>query len=339
MFADQLIPITCPISCQGLCQFNPYPACTSNIQLCDPDFFFDLACHKQIRNCSQQDHDSCLVCDLGFILSNDFKSCRITRGIQKYTCYIDCATCNGPDDRDCDTCVDPYATINSSGKCKCLGLYSAYSNNPLVCEYSVCDPICANCTGPNPTDCLACADTNSYVDVTGTCVCKEGYLIESTDPLVCATCHDDCTNCTGTLNTDCITCNDSNSFISVASLCTCKNGYYESNSKPHSCSECSSRCVTCYGALDSNCITCNLNEELGSDDKCKCMPGYILISNLCQACNSDCYNCTGPTKNDCIVCSDPNALVVSNECTCSTGFFNTSLNPLTCSACHSDCLN
>ena len=88
---------------------------------------------------------------------------------------------------------DPPAT---SKQCRTDCLDSFYGNTATN-ECDPCDLSCLTCNGPNPGDCLSCADTAAILNPDpgpGTCACPDGqYDADADAGMICSPCDGACT--------------------------------------------------------------------------------------------------------------------------------------------------
>lgn len=134
-----------------------------------------------------------------------------------------CGHCTGATIDDCVYCSRDPATTKAHysltyGNCTCV---SGYFYDATAVQCRACDLRCAECYGPDKTDCLTCASGKPYFP-TNICVddCQDtlvvgdgsiGYYTGSdtvggTSFPVCVKCHPYCKICTGPNNGECSVC-------------------------------------------------------------------------------------------------------------------------------------
>lgn len=142
----------------------------------------------------------------------------------------------------------------------------------------ICDLTCANCTGPNPTECISCSPGRSLVS--GTCIechksclactgttetecqsCAPGsYLLKVTGGQYCKACHISCSECSGPTNQDCTSCQKSKGFEMINGACELPKNSPVANCEPKS------------GLIDyesQTCIKCILEKNFHTHKACK----------------------------------------------------------------------
>ena len=55
---------------------------------------------------------------------------------------------------------------------------------------------------------------------------------------------------------------------------------------------------------------------------CKCMFGYVEISDVCKACHYSCLSCTGELDTNCLACFSfsKRKLTTDKKCLCDEGY-------------------
>lgn len=307
------------------------------------------SCSSIIANCKTCTQTSpgtavlCSVCNAGFYLVTDKKSCPAC----SYAC-ISCTTAT-----PCLACKSTFVLVG--GVCICNNTASP----PLYLKYSaitclVCSSIFSNCVScaPSPansnvTNCTACASGYSLATNAQSCIKCPSYCLACTSTTVCITCFATFTLSSGTckcdatanfylsttlkkcvlcsvLITNCLTCTP-NATKTTQILCSaCNSGYYTNLT---ACLPCRTYCKTCTSA--TVCTTC--------------IPTFSLISSVCQ-CDATAQMFLAPSATVCQSCSlfvkhcttCVNASVTTVNCTvCSAGYFIASVS--LCSACPSSC--
>ncbi|CAG9317977.1 unnamed protein product [Blepharisma stoltei] len=185
-----------------------------------------------------------------------------------------------------------------------------------------------------------CSDPNAiYFSPTNSCVCKNGYYLNSTSlctpcPAICASCSSS-TNCLSCINPTQMTlynnwcyCSfpEGSVFNSTLNICNCPDGTWTYGDACQACNATCSSCInldTCTSCSDSanmnliggicSCKDPNaiFNETLGL---CKCEEGYYMENAICNACQPPCETCSNATFcNSCIISSMP---LIGGNCTC-----------------------
>lgn len=202
------------------------------------------------------------------------------------------------------TCSDPQATY-ANQECTCPDGFAPFDGN--VCE--PCDQSCLGCTGPQPTDCVACANANAVVDA-GQCYCHEGFFAEGAE---CTLCDANCQTCSGPQDNECTTCAANKVLQNGSCVCT-TNSYYDLSSL--TCIGCDIGCLTCTGGSDQDCLSCaDPNAQVvASPGACECISGFVSLGGPdCVQCDMTCASCTGNQPEQCTSCVDGRVLNVDNN--------------------------
>jgi hypothetical protein len=279
----------------------------------------------------------CILCDIdnGFALIND--DC--------ITCDPSCLTCDGPNDDNCLTCVNPDYTV-SNGICQS--------------EHPICDPNngwlsapddngnCVPCT----TNCTSCVDPNVLNDNNECvppppppppCDTDNGYVVLPDG--TCGPCDDTCATCSGVSSNNCLSCDNGTVLNNLTGTCDVPcdvdNGFVLSNGQ---CLPCDVSCNTCNGPSYLDCIDCATGLSMVAG---VCLPpcdtdnGFVLKGRQCLPCDSSCLTCKDTSNADCTSCVDGlnlqagSCVVIPPECN-KTGFVF--INNL-CVPCDPSCLN
>uniref|UniRef100_A0A3B3UMJ9 Growth factor receptor domain-containing protein n=1 Tax=Poecilia latipinna TaxID=48699 RepID=A0A3B3UMJ9_9TELE len=242
-------------------------------QECEP-------CHKDCRSCGGPRSDDCDSCEDDFTLKDgqcldrkqlttcperQFKTSCVDECPKGYfnneqeqecmQCHADCASCDGPDDKDCNVCRNPKA-VRYDGEClaRCpSNTYHDENNN----ECTACDKSCLTCSGHEPTDCLSC-DANRRVDESGGCVWSSQCTMDSYVDLNgdCQRCHTQCRRCDGPGKDHCLSCNESHLLLNGTCVKKCPVGYYVEDKVDPACERCHPSCESCFGHHSQHCKTC-----------------------------------------------------------------------------------
>ena len=210
-----------------------------------------------------------------------------------------------------------------------------------------CDSSCQSCNGPNPSDCISCAD---------------GFFLESG---VCKACDPDCKTCGGCGDGSCTSCVDGKVLFN--GKCVCDNSCLTcdgltakdcTSCKDHQvlvdgeCDDCDDSCLECSASGSDACTKCNDGDKLVDGtcvpicdySKCKecdkvgncveCFSPKVVFNGDCVDCDPSCNTCSGPENYQCIDCVAPKQFYQGQciECdvSCSTCNGPLSNNCLTC---------
>jgi hypothetical protein len=185
---------------------------------------------------------SCAGCKKGHFAQNSADS----NEIKCVKCNEACATCDGPEVEDCDTCAKGFTLSHEDGECvdfdECdrskltsgsapacgaPGTWCKNTRGSFTC--AACDSACAVpgnyepwCSGGEAKDCVACnkgymiAESGGCEDVNECAgdevTCEPGKFCDNTPgSFGCTDCDRSCLpgkGCTGPTNDDCVECND-----------------------------------------------------------------------------------------------------------------------------------
>ena len=266
---------------------------------------------------------------------NDSESCNV--------CHPECNHCYGPSQFECYACINFKISREGQGF-ECVSSCPSVSTLSKDCidecatfEYranltndghiyclncsSLCDPN-SGCTGPHPSQCVACARYNER----GECVsqCSTGSYISNGTCLPCSQqClpTEDCygpgaTQCNACLNVSISRHNENSSFDECIPACP---AHHYTDIEYKQCQPCHSLCLDgCTGPTSSQCMHCTDAYVLGLNNTRECVEDCNGGSGLktrykdpstgeCKACNQYCSitaGCTGPTASDCVSCSN-----------------------------------
>jgi hypothetical protein len=231
-------------------------------------------------------------------------------------CNTNCKRCRGSAS-NCTECNNGYYLDinNSQGTCK---------KNGVPMPSPACTAPCLTCEAGNPSACITCVNSESYIlnSMTKTCICAENYTMNSNGTCLQNSCNSPCKNCYYQTPDICIECFEGANQILNITKCLCTESTYKQDNYG-----------ICRGLAVTNCSQCT-----GQPNQCN--PGYYFSSqNLdCLPCHSTCLTCSGPDYFHCTSCIP--ALVLKffgGICGCTSGNF---LSPATntCQPCHQSCL-
>ncbi|EIW65892.1 hypothetical protein TREMEDRAFT_65977 [Tremella mesenterica DSM 1558] len=262
----------------------------------------------------QDAHDNCLACPLGCT-----------------TCFLSADTDATP---VCTACASNLslssatpATCEATGTCAEGQYWDSASSS---CQG--CSPSCASCTGPNPTDCLACASPR--VNLAGSCVgydvstgvcdsslsgLQGSFVVDNAKSKcdagssgtngTCQKCDSSCSTCIGS-STYCTSCPSPLLASGGSCTTTCPSGLLPSTSTNAStCLPCSPSCSTCSSPLSaSSCTSCPSSSPVLFLGRCvtHCPQDMYWDSShsSCQACDYHCGSCSASGSSSCTSCVD-----------------------------------
>ncbi|KAL4469881.1 hypothetical protein ABPG72_011102 [Tetrahymena utriculariae] len=286
-------------------------------------------CDDSCQSCSGQGPSNCVVCSqLDFYISSSQNNICVSQCDLTQSQYIDNIT--NPQQMYCRKCPSSCQSCNNDTNCtSCIQGYFLNQNQCFQCDSS-----CLTCLGPGHTNCIVCAQANSYISVkqNNSCVSvcdttQAQYIDTLSNPLqnYCRLCNSQCQTC------------------SSQQICTqCIQGYYLNQ---YQCNQCNSSCQSCSGGSESDCIICQQQGYYISTQQnntcvtqcdvhqgqyidnttnpkqmyCRqcssncltcqdqntciyCIEGYFLNQNQCKLCDSSCQSCYGSNPNNCIIC-------------------------------------
>eukprot|EP00808_Paulinella_micropora_P025307 g7364.t1 len=95
------------------------------------------------------------------------------------SCADGCATCNGPTETDCKSCVRPYIFMPASGRCVLDCMVAQGYPDPSASSVPSCAACSAitscdvvSCTGPSDSSCLECSADHYQVNSSSCAACK-----------------------------------------------------------------------------------------------------------------------------------------------------------------------
>ncbi|KAL4499327.1 hypothetical protein ABPG72_006913 [Tetrahymena utriculariae] len=327
--------------------------------LCQP-------CHSSCQNCIGSTKFQCSQCDStqNRFYNKKYSTCECKSGyydillpfqygilIQQtcFQCDPLCKECNSS--KTCFSCINNLK-LQSNYQCSCQsGYYFDQNINFCIkCFYT-----CADCIGPEQTDCLTCKQNMisepSYVQTISPfnqlykCSCQENNLIQN-----CIKCHYSCKSFSCDMNYPniCLECPSNRNAVRIQingktnTLCICEDGYYE-DKLTLKCMQCSQSCSTCIGPLENDCLSCSQNRQLIKQNsqingQCLCPSGYLEDENTfqCISCSNTCLECAG-NQNFCTACKSNAFLNSLGNCTCKQNYYQ-ALDG-NCKKCHYSCSN
>lgn len=180
-----------------------------------------------------------------------------------------------------------------------------------------CDVNCEGCTGPLPSQCLACV----FAEHEGECVPKCPPKMVRNSLKVCTACPD------GTINKD-------------GACVPCLEGAHYTDAEGR-CQPCDPECNTCTGPTAEECtLPCKnfqvSNERGGHTCVASCSNDHYSDGISCLACHPHCQGCRGPLDTDCKACRH-HEVVATGQCveTCPAGSHGSLGVP--CVDCHPEC--
>jgi hypothetical protein len=307
------------------CYMENCTLCRSNIEciICDSSYYLSsvtLTCLPCIDNCdictTQSD---CLQCSPSYYInsSDDDVVCVLD-------CTEKCIECSI--NTRCNICEDGYYILSQVNYDTCeKGCPEGYYESKLDAWKCIeCTYGCKSCL--TSSICTSCID--GYILEGDSCVCSEGYYMESTThicqacPMYCKACEisKSCKECSS--NTVCTFCEDGYYILTENDfdMCVrvCPVGYYESRSDPWTCKECPYLCKSCLSS--SRCTSC-IEGYVLDGDSCVCSEGYYMESttNICKPCPNLCTTCQKSQSSlECTSCVDFSYLNSSSLCRCYT---------------------
>ena len=311
-----------------------------------------FACESCTEKYTDEQIKSCECANKYYPLQDDPSQCR-TGDIEHYflsnnneyvPCHESCLTCNGKGEKECTSCNEGYAHINTtSTSFNCFDINSLkegyyYSKDENV--FVQCDN-CISCTFKPIEDealfliCDECQGDN-YMQIKhpSNCSTKEnisslGYYYDE-DQSMYKKCDKACKECTGQGNTKCKEnkCNGNDNYYPISTiLTTCYtkdegkiSGYILfDNDKFEPCHQACATCTelgTDKDDLDTKCETCADGYVKLKDNDTVCLnkenppSGYVLTkdgeNDIFEHvyCKEGCGSCKDDDPRDCITCSN-----------------------------------
>ncbi|XP_061789194.1 proprotein convertase subtilisin/kexin type 5b isoform X2 [Nerophis lumbriciformis] len=322
-------------SCRLHCPVGYYTQDTQCLQ-CPPDCTQcsqDGLCQKCADYFFLHD-DKCVGdCPAGYYATEKQREC--------LRCHANCASCDGPDDDDCDSCRNPKA-VRYNGECLPECPSSTYYD-PTDGECRDCDQSCLTCSGNEPSSCLSC-QSNHRKDGNGHCVwysqCSLRTYMDSSGQ--CQPCHQSCHRCSGPGLDACLSCNPPHFLMNSTCTVQCPVGYYGDDKDEGVCERCHWSCASCVGRHSVQCAACRPDYfRQGSSCVQTCSESHFGNTSImaCERCDPACRQCRGPADRDCLTCRDGFVYMKqSGRClkTCPPGYYPHSWSN-TCLKCHPTC--
>ncbi|KAM6976267.1 proprotein convertase subtilisin/kexin type 5 [Tautogolabrus adspersus] len=256
-------------------------------------------------------------------------------------CHSDCALCDGPNNNDCDDCVDPEVTLYNGA---CLASCPAHTyRDALTAECRECDASCLTCSGPHSNSCTSCRDDHRLeghshcVPLANKCSPHE-YADQHGD---CHPCHKYCHRCSGPGKTHCLSCNQRHLLLNATCVDACPTGYYE-DEPGQKCEPCHVSCRMCVGENSYECLACKIHlfrEGKECVETCQHSHYGNTDSGLCEKCDPSCGECIGGGEDSCLSCAlGLIYLRKEGRClpSCPQGYFHDAVHR-TCEHCHASC--
>ncbi|KAL7716199.1 protein serine/threonine kinase [Entamoeba marina] len=291
---------TCSICNNGY--YNNGSICVlSQNSTCENNFVYSstekqcIQCTTFDINCNTCTESQCILCNDGYILTNDLKC-------------ISAGSCSNVDGNKC-YCNSQFASNGTT--CYSVDHCSSYSINKCAkCESGYILDIQFNSCKQNSVE-----NCKEYVN--GHCLrCEDSYYLTSNKQ--CDKCLDMCETCSQ--SDECLSCHDgyhlnNGKCISVVNNCKviidgftcglCNDGYYKMS---EGCTECPEGCSLCYSAekcygcsslyyltinntcsLKSDIVGCST--EITQEGCADCDIGYYYSLRTCSKCQDICESC------------------------------------------------
>ncbi|KTG42889.1 hypothetical protein cypCar_00035523 [Cyprinus carpio] len=180
-----------------------------------------MSCVSCEHDCVSCDEDECYWCEADLFLSdgncvrecpNGFNGDEDSQECEE--CHSDCRTCSGPEDSDCDSCVDGFMLDNGA----CVPERDVC---PAQTFLSACDSSCLTYSGAHDTSCTSCSE-DLEIDTHGRCAipttCPSHHYSQQDGE--CHLCHKYCHECSGSRQDQCLSCNQNHYLLSECVLST-----------------------------------------------------------------------------------------------------------------------
>ncbi|RXM36986.1 Proprotein convertase subtilisin/kexin type 5 [Acipenser ruthenus] len=346
---------------------------------CPSGYFEDVEtctkCSPECKAC-KDDSTSCQACHQHYVLYQNrcMTTCpdehfseeglckRCTPGCKKCDEHGICSECNNHFFLHLEVCVD---------KCP-VDFYE--DTQSQTC--SRCHSDCAECDGPDPDECVSCADSSAVL-YGGQCFqeCPDSTYHDM-DTGDCQDCDRTCQTCKGSSSSDCITCIEGmvkNKQGHCVTHWDCPLSSYQD--KRGACRHCHKSCHLCTGPTQHECLSCTESHYLLNNtclDQCpdgyykdedgwRCVPchsscgtcsgqyecsgscdtGYYFSASMegCLRCDPSCKVCVGSERTDCVTCQRNHFFLrAQGRCyfSCPEGYYKNS-DEHTCDRCHPTC--
>uniref|UniRef100_A0A8P4K715 Proprotein convertase subtilisin/kexin type 5a n=1 Tax=Dicentrarchus labrax TaxID=13489 RepID=A0A8P4K715_DICLA len=305
----------CPSACQ---ECNPLGQCTG----CEEYHFLHEG--QCVQDCPER-----------FFEDKEQRECLL--------CHPDCALCDGPNNNDCDACMDPEATLHSGA---CLAACPSHTyRDPMTGECKDCDESCLTCFGPHAGSCTSCKE-DQRLDSRGHCVpsankCSPRQYTDQDGE--CHSCHKYCHRCSGPSKAHCLSCNQRHLLLNGTCVAECPTGHYE-DELGEKCEPCHPFCQSCVGKHSHECLACKTHlfrEGKECVETCQHRYHYGNTgSRMCEKCDPSCGECIGGGEDGCLSCA-PGLIYLRKEgrClpSCPQGYYHDGSGHA-CEDCDSSCL-
>ncbi|XP_072310817.1 proprotein convertase subtilisin/kexin type 5 [Eucyclogobius newberryi] len=221
-------------------------------------------------------------------------------------CHPDCALCDGPNNNDCDSCVDPEATLHN-GACLTTCTSHTYLDD-ISGDCNECDASCLTCSGPYSDSCTSCRDGyrleghGHCAPVTHSQCTVHQYMDQSGE---CHPCHKYCHRCSGPGTNHCLTCNQGHLLLNGTCFDRCPTGYYQDEMGLR-CEPCHPSCESCIGKHSHECLSCKFSLFREAKECVEtCQHGHYgnAASRMCEKCHPSCSECLGAEDDSCLSCT------------------------------------
>ncbi|KAM7368833.1 hypothetical protein PAMP_013140 [Pampus punctatissimus] len=256
-------------------------------------------------------------------------------------CHPDCDLCDGPNNNDCDACVDPEATLHNGA---CLAACPSHTyRDAITGDCKDCDASCLTCFGPNAGSCSSCRE-GQKLEGHGHCVssantCSPHQYADQDGE--CHSCHKYCHRCSGPSKTHCLSCNQRHLLLNGTCVVECPTGYYEDESGKK-CVSCHPSCQSCVGKQSHECLACKAHlfrEGKECVETCQHSHYGNAASRMCEKCDPSCGECIGGGEDSCLSCAlGLIYLRKEGRClpSCPQGYYHDTAHR-TCELCHTSC--
>ncbi|XP_033845941.2 proprotein convertase subtilisin/kexin type 5 [Periophthalmus magnuspinnatus] len=257
-------------------------------------------------------------------------------------CHSDCRLCDGPNNNDCDSCVDPQATLHNGA---CLTSCPSHTyRDDISGDCKDCDASCLTCSGPYSDSCTSCRDGHR-LEGHGHCApmthskCTVHQYVDHSGE--CHQCHKYCHRCSGPDTNHCLTCNQGHLLLNGTCLDRCPVGYYQ-DEMGIKCEPCHPSCESCVGKHSHECLSCKSSLFRESKECVEtCQHGHYgnLASMMCERCDPSCGECLGAGEDGCLSCTAGLLyLRKAGRClpVCPEGYYHDAVHG-TCELCHPTC--
>ncbi|EWS76513.1 H-type lectin domain protein (macronuclear) [Tetrahymena thermophila SB210] len=318
------------------------------------------SCDSTCLTCSGTLSTNCLSCSQSFPYfvtstnqclsspqSNFYCQQNTTTPTYQFTCQTcdqNCQTCFGPLSNNCQSCPPNLPFFNTQTN-ECLlqapatGYYCQNSTGTTQTYQQncyPCDPSCFQCSGPLSTNCLSCATSFPFYNLsTNSCLASapnQGYFCQQSQNTSlpyqqnCSPCDSTCLTCSGSLQNNCISCTSQFPYFNIQTNSCLSNipssGFYciQNQTNPtyqFNCNNCHVNCLSCTGPQSNNCLSCYPYLLFFNTKSNECLvqapaSGYYCQSSSsaspwyqqdCYPCDQSCLQCSGPLSTNCLSCT------------------------------------